>query len=241
MAISIAVFIKERFARELIVDELESNQDMQVSYNTGSAANLLADIARFTPAIVIIDASLCDGGCNIRTILSSYPDIVVVASGISICEQDIIPFARAGISGYIHNDASIHECSDIVRMALRSEVQSTRIAGLLNGYLHTELLKEEKMKAELLDNIKVLQPPQRQQKLEGEALTLREKEVMTHVERGFSNKEIARELGVEISTVKNHVHNILGKYHVSRRMDAAACFRASEFDTLLRPTSNGFH
>ncbi len=183
MAISIAVFIKERFARELIVDELNSNRDMQVTYNTGGATNLLPDIARHSPAVVIIDASLCDKGNNIRSILSSYPGVVVVTSGISICEQDIIPFARAGVRGYIHNDASIHECSDIVRMAIRREVQSTRIAGLLNGYLHAELLKQEKMKAELLDNIKVLQSPQVQQKLEREALTLREKEVMTHVER----------------------------------------------------------
>jgi DNA-binding NarL/FixJ family response regulator len=43
----------------------------------------------------------------------------------------------------------------------------------------------------------------------------------------MSNKEIAVALGVETSTVKNHVHSILGKYQVRRRAQAAACFRLS--------------
>jgi DNA-binding NarL/FixJ family response regulator len=42
------------------------------------------------------------------------------------------------------------------------------------------------------------------------------------LQQGLSNKEIAGRLGVELSTVKNHVHNILEKLHVSRRSEAAA-------------------
>jgi DNA-binding NarL/FixJ family response regulator len=42
---------------------------------------------------------------------------------------------------------------------------------------------------------------------------------------GLSNKEIAKKLCIEVSTVKNHVHNLLEKLHVRRRNEAAARLR----------------
>jgi two-component system nitrate/nitrite response regulator NarL len=57
-------------------------------------------------------------------------------------------------------------------------------------------------------------------------LTARELQVVDLVERGMSNKEIARELCIELPTVKNHVHRILDKLGVCRRADAAALVRS---------------
>ena len=53
-------------------------------------------------------------------------------------------------------------------------------------------------------------------------LSAREREVLEFVKQGLTNKEIARRLGVETATVKNHVHNIMAKLSVHRRLDAAA-------------------
>jgi DNA-binding NarL/FixJ family response regulator len=53
-------------------------------------------------------------------------------------------------------------------------------------------------------------------------LTNREREILVLVDQGSSNKEIARRLGIEVATVKNHVHNILEKLRVRRRAEAAA-------------------
>lgn len=236
MAIPVLVFIKERFARELIVQELDSNNDMEVLFNTGDTDQLLDMIDRHTPRVVIFDANLDDSMNNIRAIIARRPDTVVVATGIAICERDILSCAQVGVRGYIHNDVSIHECADIIRLAMRNEVQSTRIAGLLNQYLHTQFCREERIKTERMDNIKLLKSPDFKQQIEAALLTLREKQVMQFVDRGLSNKEIARELEVEVSTVKNHMHNILKKFKVKRRMEAAACFRAMESAGFLRQT-----
>jgi DNA-binding NarL/FixJ family response regulator len=54
-------------------------------------------------------------------------------------------------------------------------------------------------------------------------LTGREREIVSLIDQGFSNREIAAELGIELSTVKNHVHHILEKLHAHRRTEAAAC------------------
>lgn len=57
-------------------------------------------------------------------------------------------------------------------------------------------------------------------------ITPREREVLELLERGWSNQQIARELCIEVRTVKNHVHHLLDKMQVSRRGEAAAHFRA---------------
>jgi DNA-binding NarL/FixJ family response regulator len=59
----------------------------------------------------------------------------------------------------------------------------------------------------------------------GEALTPREHEIMSFVNEGLSNKQIAIRLGIRDTTVKNHVHSILGKLRVRRRGEAAARLR----------------
>ena len=58
-------------------------------------------------------------------------------------------------------------------------------------------------------------------------LTRREREVLTLIELGWSNKQIAQNLCIEVRTVKNHVHNLLEKLRVTRRGEAAARVRSA--------------
>jgi DNA-binding NarL/FixJ family response regulator len=53
-------------------------------------------------------------------------------------------------------------------------------------------------------------------------LTGRESEIVRLITQGRSNKEIATTLGIEVATVKNHVHNVLEKLQVRRRAEVAA-------------------
>jgi DNA-binding NarL/FixJ family response regulator len=58
-----------------------------------------------------------------------------------------------------------------------------------------------------------------------ERLSQREQEVLALVRRGRSNKQIARELCLELATVKNHMHNAIVKLNVRNRFEAAAATR----------------
>jgi RNA polymerase sigma factor (sigma-70 family) len=62
------------------------------------------------------------------------------------------------------------------------------------------------------------------------SLTARENEIMALAEDGRSNKEIARQLRISSSTVKNHIHNVLQKLQVARRGEAVARMRAPRAD-----------
>jgi DNA-binding NarL/FixJ family response regulator len=59
-------------------------------------------------------------------------------------------------------------------------------------------------------------------------LTSREMEILRLMQQGVSNKTISRELGIELSTVKNHVHSILAKLGVHRRGEAISLLYAYE-------------
>ena len=59
-------------------------------------------------------------------------------------------------------------------------------------------------------------------------LTAREMEILRLMQQGVSNKTISRELGIELSTVKNHVHSILAKLGVHRRGEAISLLFAYE-------------
>lgn len=52
-------------------------------------------------------------------------------------------------------------------------------------------------------------------------LTQREREIASLAGQGLSNKEIAHRLGIEVATAKTHIHHILEKLHLRRRIEIA--------------------
>jgi two-component system, NarL family, nitrate/nitrite response regulator NarL len=63
----------------------------------------------------------------------------------------------------------------------------------------------------------------------GERLTSREIQTLHLISQGLSNKDIARELGISVATVKNHVHSVLEKLRVQSRSQAAARISSRDF------------
>jgi DNA-binding NarL/FixJ family response regulator len=88
-----------------------------------------------------------------------------------------------------------------------------------------EALKQalsETLLDELLARIVLPRPIQRSSAL----LTAREREILSCVARGDSNKAIARTFDLSVHTVKRHVANILGKLGVGSRVQAATWLHA---------------
>jgi len=131
----------------------------------------------------------------------------VVVVGVRENEEQILACAEAGIAGYLTPDDSLAHLVATVRAAARGEFTCPpQIAGSLLRRLGTV-------------GGQAARPP------ELPSLTGREQEVVRLIGLGLSNKEIAKRLGIQLATVKNHVHNILDKAGVRRRVDVAPALR----------------
>ncbi|MFC0541501.1 LuxR C-terminal-related transcriptional regulator [Kutzneria chonburiensis] len=137
------------------------------------------------------------------TDLTAVPRVVL---GIPDRPAEVVACAEAGIAGYVTNNHDFADLVEILRSATRGEFacQAGVAAGLVSRL--AALARERRPTA-------------------GPSLTSRELEIVALIESGCSNKEIARLLHIQLTTVKNHVHNILEKLGVRGRDEAVAAVR----------------
>jgi len=149
--------------------------------------------------LVLIDVTQGVDLYDVRSIAAERHDVALVALGLTEQRHEVIRCGRAGFTGYIAREATVDTLckalSDIIegRLACPAEIS----CGLLHALFRTDSPLEEA-------------GPDR-------SLTRRESDVLQLIGRGLSNKEIARELVISLSTVKHHVHNILDKLQLQRR------------------------
>jgi DNA-binding NarL/FixJ family response regulator len=173
-----------------------------------SAATEAAELVRARRAdVVLLDIAGADGCAVVRAVRSAYPGVRVVILGIEEQTDLVIPLLEAGATAYVTRDATLATLLDVTRRAFEGEaVYSPRVVAQLVARL-AELAKQGTQAAPDVD------------------LTPREREIVGLIDRGLSNKQIARQLCIEVATVKNHVHHILVKLRVERRGAAAAAIR----------------
>jgi DNA-binding NarL/FixJ family response regulator len=136
----------------------------------------------------------------------------VIALGLAEAEQEVITWAEAGVAGYLGREASLAELVAAIERAARGEATcSARTSAILLRRIAAG--PESPV------------PPWQSER----HLTSRECEILQLVGQGLSNQQIARRLFIALSTVKNHMHNILEKLGVHRRTDALREIRRGGF------------
>jgi len=170
----------------------------------------LADLAAADPRpdAVIVDVTQAADLENIRDFHGEFPDLPLLALGLREREAEIVAHGRAGFAGYISRDDGSEELCQRVEDAVRGRFACTpeMAAGLMRGLFR--LTEPEPGGFDIAN------------------LTPREEHVARLVARGLSNKEIARQLMLSESTVKHHVHSILNKSGMSRRVEVMRSIRA---------------
>jgi two-component system, NarL family, nitrate/nitrite response regulator NarL len=213
--IRILIVTDIRLYREGLAQMLGRSEHLEVVGAVARGDEALASIASGAPDIVLLDLGIPDGVAVIGAIRNAAPHVGVVVLAVAEVEGDVLACAEAGATGYVPRDASVEELTAVLQSVGRGEALcSPRITATL-------FRRVAALTARLGSQSTLIQ------------LTTREREVIRLIDRGLSNKEIARTIGVEVATVKNHVHNILEKLHVHRRGEAAARMRGP-FHTQLR-------
>jgi two-component system nitrate/nitrite response regulator NarL len=165
----------------------------------------LRRIDELRPSVVLTDSASARTDGFVRGASAAAPGCRVVVLGVSE-ETEVIGCAEAGVSGYLSAETSARDLVD--------GLHTLQQGSFLCPAATAEILLR-----------KLSAPPQPEARSADAHLTARETDILRLVDRGLSNKEIARELCICLPTVKNHVHHILEKLGVARRSAAAARVR----------------
>jgi len=176
----------------------------------GAAGNLDEGAGRvrdLQPDVVLLDADAGRNFAAAHDIIGSAPNARVVAIAAPEVEEDIIALAEAGVLGYVTRDESLDDLVATIESVARDEMACS-------PWMATVLVRR-------------VQALAAERPRPTKTLTARETEILDLIAQGLSNKEISAQLHIEVTTVKNHVHNILDKLEVSRREEAVARTRSS--------------
>ncbi len=199
--------------RVLIVDDhplvrqglatfIESQEDIRLVGEASNGREAIEQVTALEPDVVLMDIVMpeCDGVHATREIKSRYPGVEVLALTSFVTDEQILPALQAGASGYLLKDIAADRLMDAIRGANRGEMPLAPVAA-------TRLVQGVRVRDEEAAKL--------------EALSEREREVLTYLGQGLSNKEIAARLVISEKTVKFHMSSILGKLQVNDRTQAA--------------------
>jgi len=181
---------------------LRDSPEFTLVGSAGSAAEASEQIPKLAADVVLVDMAMNGAFSVVREVARGGGPSKIVALGMPEGETQVLSCAQMGIAGYVMRDGSVEEVVAAIKGAARGEVHcSPKIAGSLFRRF-AEISTERARRTGKC------------------ALTAREAQILNLVQEGMSNKMIARALGIELATVKNHVHSILVKLDVHRRAEA---------------------
>jgi DNA-binding NarL/FixJ family response regulator len=154
---------------------------------------------------------------KVRRLREELEHTRVMVLGIGDEDIDLLQLIEAGISGY----------------SLKSE-SFAQILRKIEGIAKQQIVCSPRVASSVFSRITELS----QSRVRGVApqpFTQREREILSLLAQGLSNKDISNALNIALNTVKNHVHNILDKMRVHRRREAIR--RAVEGGLLLSPAA----
>ncbi|MEZ4615458.1 MAG: response regulator transcription factor [Caldilineaceae bacterium] len=191
--------------REGVASLLHMQHDIEVIGQAGTVQEAVALATELRPDLILMDFGLSDGTGLEATqqILAVLPHIKIVFLTVHEDDDRLFRAIRLGAKGY-----------------LLKNVPVTALLAFLRGVEQGEPALTPAMTTKILSEFARLPQLEQPQNDESDLLTSRELEVMRYLRLGATNREIAEQLFIAENTVKNHVRNILAKYHLNSRRQA---------------------
>ncbi|TCJ16598.1 response regulator [Parasulfuritortus cantonensis] len=188
--------------RKGLAELLERDGLVQVVAMTGNPADVQTLLHAHRPDLLILDLNMpgTDGINLMQELKSEGFAMPILILTVSEAEEDLARALRSGANGYLLKSMEPDEVVDAIQRAVKGE---TVVAPAMTAKL-VSLLDAKSTAESVLDS-----------------LTQREREILSHLAKGESNKAIARQLDISYDTVKLHVRHILAKLNLSSRVEAA--------------------
>ena len=209
--------------RKMLFHLLSDEDDIEVIGEASTGKEALEQCEAKNPDILILDINMpvMDGLEAIRLLHAQNNNIKVII--LTAIEDDdyIFKFIREGATAYLLKDTTPQEMLKTIRAAYYGEslIQAKVMKKILNEFCKLSEQKEKNIHSNT--DSKAL-----------EALTEREKEVLSLVAKGMNNKEIASSLVISEATVKTHVANLMSKLEKRDRVELVLYAIKSGFSIL---------
>jgi two-component system response regulator DegU len=182
---------------------LSDEKNISIVGEVGAARDLYEMLKEDLPDLIITDISMPEiSGIEIAKYVSeNYPQVKILILSMHSNEEFITKALSAGANGYLPKDTSMKELLEAINAIYKGEnyfnkaISDTILKSLINKS------KQEKFKDK------------------PECLTKREKEIVSLVVDGLTNKEIAEKLFISIRTVDSHKNNIMQKLNLKSSVE----------------------
>jgi two-component system nitrate/nitrite response regulator NarL len=214
-ALRVVVISPVRIYVQGLAHLLDAEPGIHLTGTAGGVDTAVPLLVRSDVDVILLDMTgdmASERGLTALHRLTGITTVPCVVLGIPDQPAEVVACAEAGIAGYVTNEHGFADLVSTLRSATRGEF--TCRANIAAG---------------LVDRLAVLARDHRPAAFVN--LTSRELEIVALIESGYSNKEIARLLHIQLTTAKNHVHNILEKLGVRGRGQVATAVRSQQWGT----------
>ena len=207
-SVCVLLLCRVRLYREPIIRALNRYPGVRAIGSDRSGDGVLAELEELRPDAVLLDTGH-EGALALGAfIVRSRPGTRILGFGVENSPGRVIACAEAGLCGYVPADATVAELCKAARcVAEGGVICSSDMADSLFRHLGDAARSGVRKEVDA-------------------ALTPRQQQILRLIREGLSNKEIAQRLSLGASTVKNHVHSLLGRLKVGRRAEAVARLQA---------------
>jgi DNA-binding NarL/FixJ family response regulator len=180
----------------------ELPDDIEVVGDASEVEPAIEMIRERLPDLVLVDVHMPAGGGRavIEGVHATHPEIRFLAISASDAPEDVVATVRAGARGYVTKTVSPSDLAEAIRRVVEGDaVFSPKLAGFVLDAFSSIAVKD-------------LDP-------DLDKLTKREKEVLQHIARGYTYREVGEQLFISTKTVENHMSAVLRKLQLSNRRE----------------------
>jgi DNA-binding NarL/FixJ family response regulator len=210
--IKVAVVEDDSRLRRVMGDVFASASDCECIALFSNGAKAAAQLPALRPDVIIMDINLKEesGVDCVRQVSPQLPECRILMLTVYQDTEMIFQAMAAGAHGYLVKPVMPDELLNAVRTIREGGVpMSPSIARkIIDAFLHPVAVGTAKSTSVADTDL----PP-------------REKQVLEHVVNGLSQKEIATELGIGVSTVNTYIQRIYEKLHVRSRRGLMALYK----------------
>lgn len=200
MTITLTIVEDLEEVRDGLKNFIGLSSDFKVLDTFKTAEEALEEIPKLKPDIVIMDINLpgMNGIECIRQVKNKIPSTQFMMFTIYENDEKVFEALKAGASGYLlKNTGLVQLIESLKELYNGGSPMSSNIARKL-----VSIFREQNKTEEV------------------ETLSQRENEILQLLSKGLLYKEIADQLSISVSTVRQHIHNIYEKLHVQNRTEA---------------------